>query len=112
MGRFTVRLPDTLHHELISQAQNEGVSLNQYVVFALTRQMSFGYTVEAVSASEIRQQKEDFDALLQRLGPPDRKAAAEYLSTREVVEPESEYAAELIARVQAKIAEANNRQPK
>ncbi len=38
MGRLTVRLPDALHRQLESLAHSEGVSLNQYLVYALTRQ--------------------------------------------------------------------------
>ena len=38
MGRLTVRLPDALHQELEDLAHSEGVSLNHYLVYALTRQ--------------------------------------------------------------------------
>jgi hypothetical protein len=38
MGRLTVRLPDVLHRQLEALARGEGVSLNQYLVYALTRQ--------------------------------------------------------------------------
>jgi len=38
MGRLTVRLPDALHRQLENLARDEGVSLNQYLVYALTRQ--------------------------------------------------------------------------
>ncbi len=38
MGRLTVRLPTALHQQLEVLARNEGVSLNQYMVYALTRQ--------------------------------------------------------------------------
>jgi hypothetical protein len=38
MGRLTVRLPEALHRQLESLAKSEGVSLNQYLVYALTRQ--------------------------------------------------------------------------
>ena len=36
-GRFNVRLPSSLHETLVSGAQREGVSLNQYVVALLAR---------------------------------------------------------------------------
>jgi site-specific DNA-methyltransferase (adenine-specific) len=39
-GRFVVRLPNTLHAALESEAQDEGVSLNQLVVTKLAVQMS------------------------------------------------------------------------
>jgi hypothetical protein len=34
-GRILVRLPRTLHAELVDQAEQEGVSLNQFIVAAL-----------------------------------------------------------------------------
>jgi hypothetical protein len=40
MGRLTVRLPNVLHTQLEKIARYEGVSLNQYIVYALTRQAS------------------------------------------------------------------------
>ena len=49
MSRLTLRLPDTLHQQLINLAENEGVSLNQYIVYALTRQSSTAYTVQPIS---------------------------------------------------------------
>lgn len=36
-GRFNVRLPKTLHRQLAEQAEREGVSLNQYVLYKLSR---------------------------------------------------------------------------
>jgi len=38
MSRLTVRLPNALHIQLDKLARAEGVSLNQYIVYALTRQ--------------------------------------------------------------------------
>ena len=38
MSQLTLRLPETLHQHLIKLAETEGVSLNQYIVYALTRQ--------------------------------------------------------------------------
>ena len=40
MSRFTLRLPNSLHRELKENAHQEGVSLNQYIVYALTRQVA------------------------------------------------------------------------
>uniref|UniRef100_UPI00405731CB type II toxin-antitoxin system HicB family antitoxin n=1 Tax=Acetatifactor sp. TaxID=1872090 RepID=UPI00405731CB len=36
-GKFVVRLPKTLHQRLAIEAENEGVSLNQYAVYKLAR---------------------------------------------------------------------------
>jgi predicted HicB family RNase H-like nuclease len=40
MSRLTLRLPETLHRQLAAQAKREGVSLNQYVVYARSRQLA------------------------------------------------------------------------
>lgn len=36
-GKFSVRLPKSLHRDLVHTAQTEGVSLNQYVTSVLSR---------------------------------------------------------------------------
>jgi len=35
-GKFIVRLPKSLHRRLVIEAENEGVSLNQYALYKLT----------------------------------------------------------------------------
>lgn len=50
MGRLTLRLPDTLHQQLASLAEKEGMSLNQFIVYALTRQVS---AVSSVQHQEV-----------------------------------------------------------
>ena len=48
-GKFVVRVPRSLHQELVERAAREGVSLNQYINVALARsvglRMSTGYAV-------------------------------------------------------------------
>mgnify|MGYP002588146882 CR=1 FL=1 len=36
-GKFIVRLPKSLHQSLVIEAQKEGVSLNQYALYKLSR---------------------------------------------------------------------------
>jgi len=36
-GKFTLRLPKTLHKDLALQAQDEGISLNQYILFLISK---------------------------------------------------------------------------
>jgi antitoxin HicB len=36
-GKFSVRLPKSLHRDLVHQAEREGVSLNQYITVVLSR---------------------------------------------------------------------------
>lgn len=103
MGRFTVRLPDTLHRELESRAQQEGVSLNQYLVYTLTRQITPAYTVQVLPDAEIQHQRERFNALLEQLGTLEHNKVRDFLKNREVEEPEDAETAALIARVEEKL---------
>ncbi|WP_274307511.1 type II toxin-antitoxin system HicB family antitoxin [Solibacillus daqui] len=36
-GKFNVRVPKTLHKHLAQEAESEGVSLNQYIVYKLSK---------------------------------------------------------------------------
>ena len=88
MSRLTVRLPSTLHQQLVNLAQNEGVSLNQYIVYALTRQVSSTYTVKEIPEAERIKQQESFSNLLAELGEAEAKEIEAILAQREKVEPE------------------------
>lgn len=57
MARLTLRLPETLHRELNEQAEREGVSLNQFIVFSLTR---------ATAVTSAEDQRRAFEALVSR----------------------------------------------
>lgn len=37
-GRITVRAPKTLHKDLAEQAEKEGISLNQYIIYLLSKE--------------------------------------------------------------------------
>ena len=43
-GKFVVRLPRSLHRDLVRVAESEGVSLNQYVNAALARSVGAQHT--------------------------------------------------------------------
>jgi len=68
MSRLTVRLPETLHQQLAHLAESEGISLNQYIVYALTKQVTLTYSIQRVSEEAITEQKHCFTALRQKLG--------------------------------------------
>jgi len=57
MSRLTLRLPETLHHSLVEQAQAEGVSLNQFIVYSLTRM---------TTARDLDEQRRRFEGLRSR----------------------------------------------
>lgn len=50
-GRLTLRMPKSLHYKVVEKAEQEGVSLNQYVVSILTAEITKRNMVDAVSAS-------------------------------------------------------------
>jgi hypothetical protein len=102
MSRLTLRLPETLHHQLTGLADREGVSLNQYIVYALTRQATSAYTVVPAAESP-EQQEQDFRSLLQQLTLGGEVAIASAFADREVVEPEPELTPEVLARVRSLI---------
>lgn len=103
MSRFTLRLPETLHQQLANLADGEGVSLNQYIVYALTRQVTLAYSVSAVSKEDIQQQKLSFDALVQDLGKASSSEVATALAERETVSPEKDLDSHTVALLQEKI---------
>jgi hypothetical protein len=104
MSRLTLRLPETLHRQLETQAKREGVSLNQYIVYALSRQLTQGYTVHVVPEVTVAQQQTRFTALLRELGQASPEAIRAVLATREQVEPEPELAPDVVAQLRARLA--------
>ncbi|MEO0376308.1 MAG: toxin-antitoxin system HicB family antitoxin, partial [Cyanobacteria bacterium P01_A01_bin.17] len=85
LSRLTLRLPETLHQQLTNLAEGEGVSLNQYIVYALTRQVTLAYSVGKVTEEEVQQQKLLFQSLIKDLGKASPSELATVLSERETV---------------------------
>ncbi len=106
MSRFTLRLPQTLHSQLKEQAHLEGVSLNQYIVYALTRQTTSGYMVYAGSKEEMIEREARFAALRESLRKGSDEEIEEALAKREVVEPEPGLTDEMVERLQQRIKAA------
>jgi hypothetical protein len=104
MSRLTLRLPDSLHQQLEQMAENEQISLNQYIVYALTRQLTLAYNVQAVSEKVVAEERAAYSALLQTLGRASFDEIQQALVARETVEPEAGLTPELIENLRAKIA--------
>lgn len=110
MGRMTLRLPESLHRQLESQAEHEGVSLNQYIVYMLARGSTSEYTARALSAETVAEQRAKYETMrasLRKGTPEDIQRA---LDARDPVPPEPELTPELIERLQARIAAARRTQ--
>jgi hypothetical protein len=103
MSLLKLKLPETLHSQLNIIAQNENISINQYVIYALTRHITSAYTVQPVSNSLINNQLDDFKELLQNLGQTTLEEAKLILDEREKVNPEKELYPEVIKDLQKQI---------
>ncbi len=103
MSRLTLRLPDTLHEQLQTLAEQEAVSLNHYIVYALTRQATLAYTVQPLPEKSIREQRAAYSALLQNLGQASAEQIAAVLDERETVEPEAGLTPETMAALTARL---------
>jgi hypothetical protein len=104
MSRLTIRLPETLHNQLTVLADREGISLNQYIVYALTRQVTLAYTVQPSPEEAIGQQHASFAALLQSLGQATFDEIEDAMAEREEVEPEVGLSAEVMQHLQDRLA--------
>ena len=106
MSQLTLNLPETLHQQLINIAQQEGISLNQYIVYALTRQAPTSYTKYAVSPEEIDRQQQVFaDRVKQPIHLSDQEITT-FLNDREEAEPEEDLTSEITDRFQQLIRNA------
>ena len=103
MIRLTLRLPETLHQQLTHLADVEGVSLNQYIVYSLTRQTTLAYTVVTIPDAEIKQQQQTFQLLKKKLGQASDDEIESVLAMRELVEPEPELSSDVVASLQERI---------
>ncbi len=70
MARLTLRLPDSLHDAMAALAEKEGVSLNHFVVYALT---------QATAAELAVRQRQQFEAMRTRYPQAQAEAALERL---------------------------------
>jgi hypothetical protein len=111
MSRLTLRLPETLHRQLEAQAKREGVSLNQYVVYALSRQLTQSYMVYAVPEEKVAQQQAQFTALLRELGQASPEAIRAVLAARDQVESEPKLTPDVVARLRARLAATASDEP-
>lgn len=107
MSEITLQLPETLHNQFDLLARQEGVSLNQYVLYALTRQVTDGYVIQRLTPDEVAKQAMDFAARRARWGAATSdKTVDQILAEREIAEPEPDLTPDLVAKLRARIAAA------
>ncbi len=103
MSQLTVTLPDTLQQELSALAQFEGVPLNQYILYALTRQVALAYRAWKLPEANVQTQQGEFSALLAQLGEASPQAVQQVLQEREPAPAESELSKAAMRRLQEKL---------
>lgn len=106
MSRLTLRLPESLHRQLEQLADSEAVSLNQYIVYALTQQVTLAYTVQSVPEKMVAEQRAAYTALLQNLGQSSFEQVRAVLDERENAEAEPGLSADVVERLKKKINES------
>ncbi len=105
MSSITLTLPDAIYRQLEILARSEGLSLGQYLVNAVTAHAVSGYRVRVTSEQDRLRQREEFLALLDRLGVASEEEVDRALAEREQVEPEPELDAETISKFRKMIEE-------
>jgi hypothetical protein len=105
MSRITIRLPDSLHSALTKQSVREGLSLNQYVIYALARQTTFQDVVSHLPPEEMARQHARYQKQLAALGPPaNDKQVSAFLSARGSGEPRVGVSADTRAKLREALA--------
>lgn len=104
MSRLTLRLPESLHQQLEALAQHEGISLNQYIVYALTHQVTLAYTVQAMPDRAVAEQRAAYTALLNNLGEASFDEIQQVMEERQPVKPEKGLTPDRMAKLQSRIA--------
>jgi len=111
MSRLTVRLPDTLHQRLEDLAKQEGVSLNQYIMYALTQQTTLVYTPYEVTAEKIAEQRANYETRIRRAHFATPEEIDQVLGEREIATLEPELTPMIVQRVRERIAAAHKTLP-
>ena len=105
MNQLSVSLPNTLYHQLTVLANCEAISLDEYILYALTRQVTLSYTVQSLPENDATTQRASFNRLCQNLGQASSDEISTVLAEREIVEPEAGLSPDVIKRLQKRIAE-------
>lgn len=104
MSRLTLRLPESLHKALVRRAEEEGVSLNQYLVYLLAQQSAPAYDVKLARNEDLARQDRAYEELLQSLGPATHEQVRTALELREPTDPEPGLDPDLVDRVRRRLA--------
>ena len=82
--------------ELEDRTLQEGISLNQYIVYAVTYQVSSAYNIQVVPNEHPREQRKRYQTLLDKPGTATEDKNKRALDAREEVEPEADLVPDVI----------------
>lgn len=73
MGTISLRLPDSLHQKLRELAEQEGISINQFLTTAVAEKLSALMTEDYLAARAKRGDRQKFERALSRVAdtPPE-----------------------------------------
>jgi hypothetical protein len=108
MSQIEISVPDTLLYQLKTTAMEEGVSLEQYILFALTRHTMLIPFIRNVSEEDAEYQHKDFTGRIKRLGKASSEELEKILREREPVMPGPDLEPETVLRLKDRIAETKN----
>jgi len=106
MANIQVNIPDTLRYQLEYISQNEGISVEQYIVYALTRQIMLTPLIHKVPEQDVAYQHHDFTERIRRLGKVSYDELEKILEERESAIPEPVLKPEVISRLKQRISNA------
>ena len=67
MSTMTVRLPESLHEKIKQLAQDEGISINQFLVVAAAEKMSALMTEDYLKNEAKKGNRRDFDSFMNKV---------------------------------------------
>ena len=67
MTTLSVRLPESLHHRLKNLADQEGISMNQFITLAVAEKLSALMTVDYLKERAQRGSRRKFEAVLAKV---------------------------------------------
>lgn len=99
MSRLTLRLPTSMHEMLEERAREEGVSMNQFIVYALARQLTGDKLVQAVPEQVVAEQRAHYRTLLDTLGRASHADIRKALDERDPADPETGLTSDVVAKI-------------
>lgn len=106
MKRVTLRLPETLFQRLELLAHDEGISLNQYLVYSLTKHVSRTYRPIPISKEERERQLSELQAIIDSFELISEDEFDQILAAGKPVQEHERLDPEIEAKLKSKIAAA------